>query len=626
MRAQKVIRHCLAINAKFLALELLVLSVIFTAVLNVTVAKEAVAAAESPLKIKQHPSTFFEEVKSAYNEFLYFGIHMILPIGQALVHAQKAITFASHIPYLVPDIQAMVAPTRFDNNTLKVTVLNPKLVWKTTMVQMIYVKRAALSDKITELTDIVNIHANPSEEFINAVNLHHSTARHSTSAHFSKRSIDVNLDLTSAVSAFFTGVSSIFHFRAINEVSAAVNNLRVKQVHLESFTTDFAHKVEDLLAMIYAKEKEDVHTLETVLSIFLVLDEAEEFVDVILAAITPLLQGTIPSCMVTPANLIQLFDTVKSEAAKKGLKIALDNPNEILTLSPFTFQRGDNYELLLSVPVVDQDKQFSMYKLVNLPTLKHGLPTVWNLPELFFGLRPTLYPQNAEYISIEAEKINQACDEFFNMYLCKVPTVTTPSCVSDLFHNKSTHCSTSSPLFTPILQPVTKIHLFFFQEQTDALIQCGKQFARILVHGLIQVEDKPTCQLITNEFSYTFLGTDPQQIFSQEPMKIVDNLIMPNVSENQQDEVDKNLQDLSKDINEFKESMVDSSPVAVYSILDYANLAMTILALLLAMGLIVFFVYRCRRILAAAGISVPDLAEVENEDPPALAPGSAPNV
>ena len=186
MRAQKVIRHCLAINAKFLALELLVLSVIFTAVLNVTVAKEAIAASESPLKIKQHPSTFFEEVKSAYNEFLYFGIHMVLPIGKALVHAQKAITFASHIPHLPVDIQAMVAPTRFENNTLKVTKLNPKLVWKTTMVQMIHVKREALGDKITELTDIVNVHANPSEEFINAVNLHHSTASHSTSAHFSK--------------------------------------------------------------------------------------------------------------------------------------------------------------------------------------------------------------------------------------------------------------------------------------------------------------------------------------------------------------------------------------------------------------------------------------------------------
>ena len=621
MRAQKIIAHCFAINSTFLAIELLMLSAIFTAAMSITVAKEATTASESPLKIQQHPSTFFDEVKSAYNEFLYFGIHMVLPIGKALEHAQKAITFASHIPHLPVDVQAMMAPT-FDNNTLQVAKMNPNLVWKTTMVQFIHVKRKALADKITELTDIVNIHANPAQEFINAVNLHHSTARHSTSARFSKRSIDVNLDLTSAVSAFFTGVSSIFHFRAINEVSAAVNNLRVKQVHLESFTTDFAHKVEDLLAMLYAKEKEDVHTLESVLSIFLVLDEAEEFVDVILAAITPLLQGTIPSCMVTPANLIQLFNTVKEEAAKKGLKIALDNPNEILTLNPFTFQRGENYELLLSVPVVDPEKQFSMYKLVNLPTLKHGIPTVWNLPELFFGLRPTLYPQNAEYISIEAENIHQACEEYFNMYLCKVPTVTKPSCISDLFHNKSTHCSTSSPLFTPILQPVTKIHLFFFQEQTDALIQCGKKFARITVYGLIQVQDQPGCQLITNEFSYTFLGTDPQQIFSQEPMKIVDNLIMPNVSENQQDEVDKNIENLSKDINDFKESIVDSSPVAIYSILDYANLGMTILALLLGLGLIVFFVYRCRRILAAAVIPVLAPADVENEAPPAVAPGS----
>ena len=625
MRAQTVIIQCFAINAKFLATELLVLFLISSAALTVTVAsqKEAIIASESPLKIQQHPPTFFDEVKPAYNEFLYFGIHMILPIGQALAHAQKAISFASHIPFLPVDVQAMVAPSKFQNNTIKITKLDPKLVWKTAMARMIRLKREALRGKITELNDIVNIHATPPQDFINAINLHHSTAHHATSAQFSKRSIDLNLDLTSAVSAFFSGVSSIFHFRAINEVSAAVNNLRVKQVHLESFTKQFAHKVEDLLVLMNAKEKEDVHTLETVLTIFLVLDEAEEFLDVILAAITPLLQGTIPSCMVTPANLIELFDTVKEEAAKKGLKIALANANEILTLSPFTFQRGDNYELLLSVPVVDQEKQFTMYKLVNLPDLKNGVPTVWNLPELFFGLRPTLYPQNADYISIEAGKINEVCQEYFSMYLCKIPTATKPSCVSDLFHNRSTHCTTSSPLFTPILQPMTKIHLFFFQQKTDAMIHCGKKFARVIVHGLIQIQDRPGCQLVTNEFSYTFLGTDPEEIFDQPPIKIVDSLIMPNVSEHQQDQIDKNLKDLSEDLTDFEESIVDSPPVPVYTVMDYINLAMTILALLLGIGLVVFFVYRCRGILAATATHDPAPADEENQAAPAQAPGSA---
>ena len=160
MRAQKVIIHCFAINAKFLATQLLVLSFMFTTVFMITVATQEVApiaASESPLKIQQHPPTFFDEVKSAYNEFLYFGIHMILPIGKALAHAQKAITFASHIPFFPVDIQAMVAPTKFVNNTLEITKLDPKLVWKTAMARMIRLKREALRDKITELDDIVKI-------------------------------------------------------------------------------------------------------------------------------------------------------------------------------------------------------------------------------------------------------------------------------------------------------------------------------------------------------------------------------------------------------------------------------------------------------------------------------------
>ena len=69
--------------------------------------------------------------------------------------------------------------------------------------------------------------------------------------------------------------------------------------------------------------------------------------------------------------------------------------------------------------------------------------------------------------------------------------------------------------------------------------------------------------------------------------------------------------------------MVDSSPVATYSILDYANLAMTILALLLAIGLIVFFVYRCRRILAEAVIPAIVPPAAENEPAANVAPGLA---
>ena len=90
----------------------------------------------------------------------------------------------------------------------------------------------------------------------------------------------------------------------------------------------------------------------------MILDEAESYLDIIQNAITPLLQGIIPTCMVDPANLVHLYDKVKSEAAKKGLKVALADANEILTLCPFTFQRGDNYELLLSVPIIDPKDNF----------------------------------------------------------------------------------------------------------------------------------------------------------------------------------------------------------------------------------------------------------------------------
>ena len=49
---------------------------------------------------------------------------------------------------------------------------------------------------------------------------------------------------------------------------------------------------------------------------------------------------------------------------------------------------------------------------------------------------------------------------------------------------------------------------------------------------------------------------------------------------------------------------------------------MTILALLLGVGLVVFFVYRCREVLAATAIHDPAPADVEDQAAPAQAPGS----
>ena len=83
-----------------------------------------------------------------------------------------------------------------------------------------------------------------------------------------------------------------------------VSNLQVKQVHLQEFTQDFASNVAHLLSLLDKKEKEDIHTTQTALATYMVLDKAEEFLDIIIEAISPILQGILPTCLVNPKNLV----------------------------------------------------------------------------------------------------------------------------------------------------------------------------------------------------------------------------------------------------------------------------------------------------------------------------------
>ena len=548
-------------------------------------------ASTSPLKIVKHPSTYFDRVKPVYNEFSHYGVHMRLPIGDVLNHAREVMYFITTAPMDRGNLSNFKGHSKMDGNNITSTLLPADQVWQAAMEKVLRVKSSSVANKINDLDKTLKVHAVPADNFLEALTMHHATT-----AKFEKRSIDFKFDITSAISTFFSGVNSIFHFKAISEVSQAVNNLQISQSHLEDFTEKFAKKVADLLILLKHKQAEDAQSIASALTIFMLLDEAESCLDTITAAVTPLLQGILPTCVVTPANLVEIYDTVKANAAKKGFRLAISNPNEILTLQPFTYQKDNSYELLLSIPIVDKDQQFPTYHLVNLPTLRNKVPTVWDIPNLLFGLRPSLYPQSSEYITLEISQVKKSCSEYFEMMLCTIPTITKPSCISDLFHNRSDHCTTKTLTYTPILQPESQKHLFFFEDLTQALIQCQKSFSKVMVQGLVQIEDKANCQIITSDFSFSFVGTEPLEIFEKFPPKIVSENLMPAKSETVEDNMEKDIKSLYKTIHKFNETKIKQTPIPSPPVISFINLGIAVFALMLIGVLIFLFISKARRL------------------------------
>ena len=143
--------------------------------------------------------------------------------------------------------------------------------------------------------------------------------------------------------------------------------------------------------------------------------------------------------------------------------------------------------------------------------------------------------------------------------------------------------------------PVSKIHLFWFQNKTDLLIKCDKDFDKIQVQGLVQIQDRPNCQLVTEDFSFTFFGENPEKVFNQSPIRVVNQDLMMNIAQPVEDEIEKSLKNLTATISGFDDTVDDLAPVQVTSIWNYANFSVALLVLTINSVLIIHFMFKCRQ-------------------------------
>ena len=166
--------------AKFLAVETFVLLVLLWTLFTISVASQAILTnKDSPLRVQQHPSTFFDDTKPVFNQFENYGIHMVLPIGQALTQCKEAIVFAGAIP---KDTYFNYAPasSSIDHNNISTTAVKmpPTTYWHNAMIRMVHIKEKSVKNKVNGVLDMLKANAVPADDFIQSINLHHAATHH----------------------------------------------------------------------------------------------------------------------------------------------------------------------------------------------------------------------------------------------------------------------------------------------------------------------------------------------------------------------------------------------------------------------------------------------------------------
>ena len=118
--------------AKFLAIESLVLFAMLLSLFTITVASQAILTGnDAPVKVQQHPSTFFDKTKPVFNQYENYGIHLVLPIGLALTHAEQAVAFAGAIPKAKINYAHVAATSKISNNNISTesVTVPPSTFW-----------------------------------------------------------------------------------------------------------------------------------------------------------------------------------------------------------------------------------------------------------------------------------------------------------------------------------------------------------------------------------------------------------------------------------------------------------------------------------------------------------------
>ena len=458
---------------------------------------------EPKLRVIPHPSTYFSPGKNLVTQIRFIGVQLTLPISNVTKHATKALDQVTKI--LSSNI--LHSPAKAGNSSLE-----------TVTAHMLMYKKNTLERKIRNLNSNVEKHNSAPTDIHQDLHLR------------DKRDISVSFNPTEMLNAFFSGINSIFHWKGLAAVEGAVKNLAFKQSHMESFIETFSLEVTKQLRDLNSSIKKKFSNLSITLSCFILMDEAESALDILIAALAPMLQGLIPSVLLDHSSMSRIYENLLKQVQSKGRALAVDSPNELWSMKHTTYQTDGSWGVLMSIPTFDPKDTMKSFEFINFPTIHSSSvkPLRWNINPAIYAEIVTLYPNVISHLSIELHQVNQICQEYNSLLICEKQLIHEPSCLSDLFHNISTRCELVESVNQKSIQ-LTRSHklLIFFLEETEILIYCGDAVEKMNLQGLYEIINVNDCKISSATFSYHVNGREPHMYIEEPPSIIVsDNVTL----------------------------------------------------------------------------------------------------
>ena len=311
---------------------------------------------------------------------------------------------------------------------------------------------------------------------------------------------DVKIDAGQVVQNFFTGINSIFHYKALNALGNDVNHLQSQFQGLQSLVRNVTNNVQ------YVKNNQDIlkyniQGLELATELIYKIDITRETVAQLVLGIHRLAEGRIDPSLLPLTQASLALKKLTTEMQQSGLRPIISHPMELYNLG-ITFALFEDYvEIFIHVPGVDiRDEGFQLLEFSPLGIIQnsknHAFIHVED-PSKLIAISEGI-ESDAKVITFTMAEFNNRCRKVGSQeWACVRPRMVKQvknNCLSSLyFGHGSQSCKTMS-IFEKVPKEIIKGGLIetsvlsgqfvtFFLTPTEISLNCKGIRETLVLHG-----------------------------------------------------------------------------------------------------------------------------------------------
>ena len=339
-----------------------------------------------------------------------------------------------------------------------------------------------------------------------------------------RRGISVNLDIPSAISQVFTGISNLINAPTLKALEAKTN----KVIQVIEQTAQFQRLLADRVSAtlnVTQQVAAGLEKQEVAFKAWTHMQEAKDALRSLSSAAADVNQNKLPSSILMPAEAQNVLDHAVTYARSQGLQVPLTSLFQVYDLPASFFSYNDDWSVMIHVPMTDKDDRLEAYEFIPFPAMVNNTPLNVNHQS---GLVAVSSGLPEDIVSIFVPDFEQRCLRFGQTRLCPdAPLMrhSAANCPAQMLQGLPHSCEFMEISENPKPVWTGGLLLTFFLTETDVSVTCPNQRPVIIEEavGRTNISASQGCTISTKHWSFSIpLGSNTNSEMDVKPVAVID--------------------------------------------------------------------------------------------------------